>query len=118
MAEIDLEEDEGDLEEKKDIPVHRDLRKEMLAELVVNEKGEIWILHDKQLPGILLWVEFDTIDDSITLCMEDGKIQKLGITVNRQMKKSVMKARKVYTMLTDGKTIQDMYLVPIVVRKV
>jgi VCBS repeat-containing protein len=117
VAKADIEDDD-EPEEEKDLPVHKDLRKGMLAELVVNEKGEVWILHDKQLPGILLWVEFDTIDDSITLCMEDGKIQKLGITVNRQMRKSVMKARKVYTMLTDGKAIKDMYLVPIVVRKV
>ncbi len=99
-------------------PLHPDLRHDMRAELVTGDGGEVWILHDKPLPGILLWVEYDTVDSGITLCMEDGKIQKLGIRVNELMRKCLLKAKKAYTIMTDGKTVKDMYLVPIVVRKV
>lgn len=114
----DDDDDEDELTPAKDGPVHPDMRKTMQAELVVNKKGAVWILHDKPLPGVLLWVEYDVPEDIVALCMEDGKILPLGIKVNKQMRKCLIKAKKVYVMLVQENDLEDMYLVPIVIRRI
>ncbi|NCC21491.1 MAG: hypothetical protein EOM26_03405 [Alphaproteobacteria bacterium] len=115
---VEVIEDEELLEARKNLPVFPDLNDKMKVDLAVNSKGEVWVLHTRPFPGILLWAEYDADTEAVTLCMEDGKIQELGIKVNQQVGKFLLRAKRVFTILTDGKKIEDMYLVPLLVRNV
>jgi hypothetical protein len=89
----------------------------MKAELVVNEEGNIWILHDKPLSGVLHWIEFDETFRNIVLVMKDGRIQDMGIDVNDDVAAFMEPGKQVFTILTDGKIIKDMFMVPVIIRQ-
>ncbi len=88
----------------------------MKVELVISKDRDIWILHDRPFDGILHWIEFDAAFQSMTLVMRDGRIQDTGLTINDKVAQFIKDGAPVYTILTNGPKIKDMYLVPIVVR--
>ncbi len=88
----------------------------MNVNLVVNEHGQIWILHDKQFPCVLNWVEYDADEGKLVLVSHDGMMIDLGMTVQRAMRNRMMGATHISTMLVGETSIEDFYILPLIIR--
>ena len=104
-----------DLDEHMVLPA---LTSVMKMELVVNADADcVWLLHDKPFKGELHWMEYDEEFASITLVMVDGTIQDSGLTINEDVGLCLEEKRQLFTILTDGNKVKDMYMVPVVIRE-
>jgi hypothetical protein len=80
---------------------------------MVNERGNIWIVHNKPLPVILNWVEFDVDLSSITLISQDGQVIDLGMKVQKALQKPMMQAREIYIVYMVQEEVKDLYILPL-----
>lgn len=94
------------------------LAKMMTVDLMVNERGNVWVLHDKPLPMILNWAEYDADLSKLTFVAQDGEALELGMTIHKPLQKPMLEAREVYVVLLSQDEIKDMYILPLMVRSV
>lgn len=88
----------------------------MKVDLVVSQKSDVWILHDRPIDGVLRWVEYDPATAAVTLVMENGNVQDLGLPLSEPMCDCLEDATIAYAILMGEKYIKDMYRVPLVTR--
>jgi hypothetical protein len=94
------------------------LAKMMTVDLMVNERGNLWVLHDKPLPMILNWAEYDADLASLTLVAQDGEVLDLGMKIHKPLQKPMLEAREIYVVLLSQDEIKDMYILPLMVRSI
>jgi len=98
------------------VPVYPDLADQIKVDLVLNEKGRIWVLHDRPFPDVLEWIEFDADTNDLTFVTAKGKIQNLGIVIPRSFRKYIKRANFLNTMQINGDKIEDAGIIPLVSR--
>lgn len=98
-------------------PVDPPLCEIMGVDIMVNEKSQIWIMHDKSFNSRLDWVEYDWDDDTITFVKKGGVVQTLGMKIQKPIKKLMKKATKVYTMCVEDGQISNFFIVVLAIRK-
>lgn len=94
------------------------LARMMTVDLMVNERGNIWVLHDKPLPMILNWAEYDADLATLTFVAQDGEALELGMTIHKPLQKPMSIAREIYVVLMSKEEIKDMYILPLTVRNI
>ncbi len=99
-----------------DSPVYPPLMSMMKADLVINPESDVWLIHDRPLPEVMKWIEYDIEMESLILVSLSGKIQSFGMKVPPAMKKYLRKGQHIYVIRQDEHGIQDMSIVPLVVR--
>jgi hypothetical protein len=106
-------------DDKPDNPlVQAPLASMMKVDFLLNKEGGVWLLHDKPLPGILKWVEYDADTERVMLVKRHGGVQDLGLKVPLSMGYSLMGAKEITAMLIDGDgKIVDFAIVPLVARQ-
>ncbi len=88
----------------------------MRFEILVNEKSQIWIFHDKALPYRLAWIEFDLTREVLELIPHDRGNGILYTDVPAALSARIRKAGLVYLYLTDGDKISGFQKIPIKTR--
>lgn len=88
----------------------------MKVDFLCDGKGSAWILHDKPLPDILHYIEFDSEAETLTLVMRSGRIQDLGLKVPSMFKTDLEKASTVTVMYLVAGEIQDFAMPPLFTR--
>lgn len=96
-----------------DSPLFPPLASYMRVEFLANLEGGVWVLHDKPLPDILKWVDYDVDAGTVTLAMQTGKTQPLGLGVPKSMVDRLKKANEISVILVQEKKVQDFALVPL-----
>ncbi len=99
-----------------DSPVYPSLMSQMKVDLVLNPESDVWMIYERPLPEVMKWIEYDIEMESLILVSLSGKIQGFGMKVPPAMKKYLRKAKQVYAVRQDDNGIQDMSIVPLVVR--
>ncbi len=99
-----------------DSPVYPSLMSMMKVDLVLNPDSDVWMIYERPLPEVMKWVEYDIEMESLILVSLSGKIQSFGMKVPPAMKKYLRQAKQVYAVRQDSNGIQDMSIVPLVVR--
>lgn len=74
------------------------------VELVVNDRAEAMIFHNKPFSKALSWLEFDIEHKKLDFVMEDGDVRDFGIPVNPDLTKYMDNAFQVLMVLMDDKT--------------
>lgn len=87
----------------------------MGVDLVVNEKSDIWLLHDKPFAEIVKWIEFHQDLNKVILIMASGKQQELGMVVPEDIAKDLRHGRQIYLVHMQDKKISDCGMVPLMV---
>lgn len=100
-----------------DLPVHPVLTAKVNADLVVNKKSQVWLAYDQPFSDVVEWAEYDVDRAAITFVMRGGKVQDLGITIHKPMRKYLRLASKIDLMLVRNKKIEDFGRVPLLVRE-
>lgn len=101
-----------------DKPGQASLATMMTVDLMVNERGNIWVLHDKPLPLVLNWAEYDADLSTLTFVAQDGEAIELGMTIHKPLHKPMATAHEVYVVLMDKAEIKDMYILPLMARSI
>lgn len=99
-----------------DSPVYPSLMSQMKVDLVLNPESDVWMIYERPLPEVMKWIEYDIEMESLILVSLSGKIQGFGMKVPPAMKKYLRQAKQVYAVRQDDNGIQDMSIVPLVVR--
>lgn len=100
-----------------DSPVNPDLTEEMMIDVAVNRKAEVWAFHNKPFPGVLEWVEYDIDDGRLVFVTKGGKLNDFGITIGPLMRKYLKRARYVDAYLVRDRKIYDFIRVSLVARE-
>lgn len=74
------------------------------VELVVNDRAEAMIFHNKPFSKALSWLEYDLDHKKLDFIMEDGDLRNFGIPVNPKLAKYMDNAFQVLMVLMDDKT--------------
>lgn len=88
----------------------------MKVDLLVNEQSQVWLLHDQPFSGILRWAEYDAGTDTVTLIMDSGQIQEVGLPLSAPMRELLAGATLLHAILMGEKYIKDVYRVPLVAK--
>ena len=93
-------------------PVLPSLASYMKVDFMFNDKG-VWILHDKPLPEILKWVEYDVEKGTVILNTAEGRTQELGLAIPVKAAARLRKSVEISVMLVKNGQIADMTIVPL-----
>ncbi len=99
-----------------DAPVLSSMAKTMDLQFVVNEKGEVLVLHNRPLPDFISWVEYDMDFDSLTFVTKGGKIFGLGYKIHEPFRPYLSKGKEINIVWMQDGGIADIAQVPLVVR--
>jgi hypothetical protein len=77
---------------------------DLKVELVVNERAEAVIFHNKPFKKVLSWLEFDLGKSRLDFIMNDGDIRNFGIPVHPDLAKYMQNAFQVLMVLMDEDT--------------
>lgn len=98
--------------DSSDISVFPPLGDSMTLDFLWDEKGGAWILHDKPLPEILKWVDYDAERGVVTLNMAHGRSQDLGVAIPAKAAKVLAKTVKITVMYMKDGQVEDLAIVP------
>ena len=73
-------------------------------ELVVNERAEAFVFHNRKCRKKLSWLEYDLDSNRLDFIMNDGDIRNFGIPVDPKMNKYLQNAFQVLLVEMDEKT--------------
>jgi len=76
----------------------------MEVELVVNERAEAMIMHNKPFGKTLSWLEYDLDTHKLDFIMNDGDLRNFGIPVHKDLEKYMQNAFQVLMVLMDDET--------------
>lgn len=74
------------------------------AELVVNDRAEAFVFHDKPFEKTLSWLEFDLDRNKLDFIMDDGDVRNFGIPVDPKLAKYLQNAFQVLMVQMDTET--------------
>lgn len=78
------------------------------AQLVVNDRAEAMVFHNKPFNTDLSWLEFDLDTRNLNFVMNDGDIRNFGIPVHPDLAKYMDNAFQVLVVLMDKDTGEPM----------
>jgi hypothetical protein len=73
----------------------------MKVRLVVNERAEAFIFHDKPFGKKLSWLEYDLDTHRLDFIMNDGDVRNFGIPVDPKLEKHLQNSFQVLMVLMD-----------------
>ena len=71
------------------------------AELLVNEKAEAFVLHDKPFDQELSWFEYHLDTSRLEFIMEDGDVRDFGMKIDPQLSRYLQNAFQIQTVMVD-----------------
>jgi hypothetical protein len=93
------------------------LNTEMRCGIVTNGKGDILIVHDKEMRSDIQWIEYDEDTETLFLIHEDGLPQDLGIKLTPKLKSNLSHGVDVVLAQIRDKQIVHSQLVSILLQK-
>lgn len=74
------------------------------VELVVNDRAEAMVLHNKPFSRKLSWLEYDLDSSKLDFVLEDGELRNFGIPVHPKLAKYMQNAFQVLMVQMDENT--------------
>jgi hypothetical protein len=85
----------------------------MKVDFMWDDEGGAWILHDKPLPEILKWVDYDADRRVLTLNMASGRTQDLGLPIPAKAAPLIKKVAEIAVMFLKDGQVADAAIVPL-----
>lgn len=86
----------------------------MTVNLLVNDKSEIMLLHDKPFPILLKHAEFDPERGILNFIDHHGRSVELGIPIPPVMGNHIIESSDMKTVLLKNNEIADFYFIPLI----
>ncbi len=77
---------------------------EVRVDLVINDKAEVMIFHNKPFRRQISWIEYDLDTNKLSFIMNDGDSRNFGIFVKEEMTKYLQNTYQILAVLMDEKS--------------
>ena len=88
----------------------------MKVDVVVNERSDVWLVHDTPFIETVKWAEFDMDMKKLYLILLSGRQQELGFPVPKELERAMKKARQLFLILMHDSSVKDCASIPLMVR--
>lgn len=78
--------------DRLDNPLLSHATQDMLMDIVTNDDGDVYVLHDRPFPENIGWIEFDEETARLDFISAEGRIRFFGMTVPPEVKTQIMKS--------------------------
>lgn len=100
-----------------DNPVLKSFSEEMRCGIFTNAAGDVMIVHDKETKAPVDWLEYNAIDNKISLIYENGTMQDLGIEISSQMQANLSNGIEVTLTHLADEQVQSVQTVSLVIQE-
>tara|TARA_B100001989_G_scaffold250923_1_gene228993 strand:+ start:2202 stop:2513 length:312 start_codon:yes stop_codon:yes gene_type:complete len=63
--------------------------------MLANAQGQILIFHEDELPGAVMWVEYEQTENKLFLVYEDHPPQEVGILMDKKLQANISNGTEV-----------------------
>lgn len=100
------------------MPLLPGMRAHMDLDLAVNTKGDIFVFFDGKIAETLEYAIYSIDDAAITFVSTLGRIQDIGMTVQRPMRKYMKDSSKIHMIKMDKTEPTGMTIIPLIVQNI
>lgn len=97
-------------------PLLENLGQKKRCGIFTNPHGEVLIIHDGVIEGVLDYIEYDPQEQGFYLIFDDGRMQQLGIKFNEKIEHNLLTASEVTLAFMENKIIQSSQKVILLIR--
>lgn len=101
-------------EKENNSPLIKSLNDSSGAVLFSNSEGSIMIAHNKEIPDSIQWVEYDAPSNTLSIIHKDGKVQDLGLKIDKKTQKNLIRGTKIliaYIVNAEVKSAQNALII-------
>jgi hypothetical protein len=102
----------------EEMPVLPGLRKLMDVDLAVNADGRVYIFYDGVIAEDTEYVLYSIDDSSLHLVSLNGRIQDIGMTVHKPMRKYMRGADNIYVIEVKEGSVGNIINIPMVIHDI
>jgi len=88
----------------------------MKCGILSNDNGELLIIHDQPFTSKVEWIEYNTQEENLSLILENGHVQDLGIELSQKTCSNVSNGTNVNLAYINDAKLQDVLNVSIVIQ--
>lgn len=97
-------------------PVAVPAKRQMNVEVIVNDQGDVWVLHDMPFAETVKWAEYDLDYDKVWLVLLSGRQQELGLTLPDNVRTWLRHGRAIFLVHMKDGQVADSGRVSLIVR--
>jgi hypothetical protein len=102
-----------------ELPVLQGLRKSMDVDLAVNAEGHVYLFYDGKIAEDTEYALYSIDDSSLTLVSYAGRVQDIGMTVHKPMRKYMRGGDHIYVIeMIGGKTPGKIIKIPMIIHEI
>ena len=102
----------------EEMPVLPGMRKLMDVDLAVNADGRVYIFYDGKISEDTEYVLYSIDDSSLHLVSGNGRIQDIGMTVHKPMRKYMRGADNIYIIEMKDGVIGSIINIPMIIHEI
>lgn len=102
----------------EDMPVLPGLRKLMDVDLAVNADGRVYIFYDGKIAEDTEYVLYSIDDASLHLVSANGRIQDIGMTVHKPMRKYMRGTDNIYIIEMKDSAVGNIINIPMIIHDI
>lgn len=96
-------------------PILPKITETVALDLSVSSAGEVYIFHQKKIPEQLNWAEYDKEAATISLITKTGRIQDLGIKIEKLMQDKIGNPTRVFIIYVKDQKTEQILEIPMVI---
>ncbi|HAJ90514.1 MAG TPA: hypothetical protein DCM27_05825 [Rhodospirillaceae bacterium] len=101
-----------------ELPVLPHLRQSMDVDLAVNADGRVYLFYDGQIAEDTDYALYSIDDSSLTLVSSTGRIQDIGMTVHKPMRKYMRTGESIFVIEMNNGTPGKIVNIPMIIHEI
>ncbi len=89
----------------------------MRCGLLCNKEGKILLLHDAELPQEIDYLNYDEVNNTLSIIYIDGQMQESGLNITELVSKNIRSGIEIQTALVKNQSILELGKVIFIVSK-
>jgi len=77
--------------DRLDNPILKHATTEVLIDVMTNDHGDVYVLHDRPFPEAIGWIEYDQETTRLDFISEEGRIRFFGVKVPKHIEPQIIK---------------------------
>jgi hypothetical protein len=108
----------NELPSVEEMPVLPGMRKLMDVDLAVNADGRVYLFYDGKISEDTEYVLYSIDDSSLHLVSKNGRIQDIGMTVHKPMRKYMRGADNIYIFEMKDGAVANITNIPMIIHEI
>lgn len=88
-------------------PVLKSVADQMRCAVFLNKVGQVFVVHDQEVPTPVQWVEYDDMDQSFNIIHRHGRLQGVGLDVKKDLRHALLHSREILLVYMKDKQVHS-----------